>query len=112
MADHPTKSGDFAGTPTEGLRVVGRRVPKLDGREKVLGETVFASDIRLPRMLVGRILRSPHPHARIVSIDVSAAERIPGVWAVIHAGNVTQRPFGYGLDNLPLKAGKVRCVGD
>jgi len=112
MADHPTKSGDFAGTPTEGLRVVGRRVPKLDGREKVLGETVFASDIRLPRMLVGRILRSPHPHARIVSIDVSAAARIPGVWAVIHAGNVTQRPFGYGLDNLPLKAGKVRCVGD
>ena len=95
-----------------GFQVIGRRVPKLDGREKVLGRTVFVSDIRLPGMLVGKILRSPHPHARIVSIDVSKAKRMPGVWAVVHAGNVTQRPFGYGLDNLPLKAGKVRCVGD
>jgi len=97
---------------TDALRIVGRRVPKLDGREKVLGRTVFASDIRLPGMLVGKILRSPHPHARLVSVDVSKAERMPGVCAVVYAGNVTQRPFGYGLDNLPLKAGKVRCVGD
>jgi len=102
----------MSANPEAKLRVVGRRVPKLDGRQKVLGATVFASDVRLPGMLVGKILRSPHPHARIVSVDVSAAERLPGVWAVVHAGNVTQRPFGYGLDNVPLKADKVRCVGD
>ena len=99
---------------TEGrrLKIVGRRVPKLDGRQKVAGATVFASDIRLPGMLVGKILRSPHPHARIASVDISAAERVPGVHAVVHAGNVTQHPFGYGLDNIPLKTEKVRCVGD
>ncbi len=98
--------------PRPPLNIVGRRVPKLDGKEKVLGRTRYASDLRLPGMLVGKILRSPHPHARIVSIDVSKAERLPGVHAVIHAGNVFQRPFGYGLDNIPLKGDRVRCVGD
>ena len=101
-----------ATTEDQRLKIVGRRVPKLDGRQKVAGATVFASDIRLPGMLVGKILRSPHPHARIASVDISAAERVPGVHAVVHAGNVTQHPFGYGLDNIPLKTDKVRCVGD
>ncbi len=94
------------------LLVIGTSQRKLDGKDKVLGLTVFASDLRLPGMLVGRILRSPHAHARIQSVDVGAAERVPGVHAVLHAGNVNQRAFGYGLDNLPLKAGKVRCAGD
>lgn len=96
----------------KGLRIVGRPQRKLDGRAKVTGETVYASDLRLPGMLVGKILRSPHPHARIRSVDVTRAEALPGVLAVIHAGNVTQRPFGYGADNIPLKGDKVRCVGD
>ena len=77
-----------------------------------MGRTAYVSDLRLPGMLVGRILRSPHPHARIRGVDVTAAERLPGVHAVIHAGSVTQRPFGYGSDNLPLKGDRVRCVGD
>jgi xanthine dehydrogenase molybdenum-binding subunit len=94
------------------LRVIGTRQRKLDGRDRVLGRTAYVSDLRLPGMLAGRILRSPHPHARIRSIDVTAAERAPGVHAVIHAGNVTQRSFGYGGDNIPLKADRVRCVGD
>src|SRR5437879_3907092 len=63
-------------------------------------------------MLVGKILRSPHPHARVRSIDVRAAERYPGVLAVVHAGNVRQSPFGYGADNVPLKGDRVRCAGD
>ena len=92
--------------------VIGTRQRKLDGRDKVTGRTAFASDLRLPGMLAGRILRSPHPHGRILRLDVSAAEALPGVHAVVHAGNVRQRPFGYGADNLPLKAGKVRCAGD
>lgn len=94
------------------LRIVGRSVPRLDGRAKVTGQLRYASDVRLPGMLVGKIKRSPYAHARIRSVDISAAERIPGVMAVIHAGNVFQRPFGYGGDNLPLKADKVRSVGD
>ena len=96
----------------ETLRVVGRRLPKLDAPQKVAGKTAYADDLRMSGLLVGAILRSPHAHARIVSIDVSEAEALPGVHAVIHAGNVAQRPFGYNHDNIPLKAGKVRFIGD
>ncbi len=94
------------------LRIVGTEQRRLDGRDKVMGRTAFVSDLRLPGMLAGRILRSPHAHARIRSIDVTAAERHPGVRAVVHAGNVRQRPFGYGADSVPLKGDRVRCVGD
>jgi CO/xanthine dehydrogenase Mo-binding subunit len=96
----------------EELRVVGRRLPKLDAPQKVAGQTVYAGDLQLPGLLVGAVLRSPHAHARIRSIDISAAERLPGVRAVIHAGNVEQRHFGYGHDNIPLKPDKVRFIGD
>jgi CO/xanthine dehydrogenase Mo-binding subunit len=93
------------------LRVIGSSPPRLDGRAKVTGQTTFASDIRLPGMLVGKILRSPHANARIRRIDTSRAEAIPGVHAVVHAGNVHQRPFGYGADNVPLKD-HPRYAGD
>ncbi len=76
------------------------------------GKTAYAEDLRMSGLLVGAILRSPHAHARILSIDVSAAEQLPGVHAVIHAGNVEQRPFGYHHDNIPLKPDKVRFIGD
>ena len=92
--------------------VVGKRIPKLDAPEKVTGSTVYADDMRIPGLLTAAIKRSPHAHARIVSIDVSKAEALPGVHAVIHAGNVSQRTFGYGHDNEPLKSRKVRCIGD
>ncbi|MHB1850960.1 MAG: xanthine dehydrogenase family protein molybdopterin-binding subunit, partial [Acidimicrobiales bacterium] len=94
------------------LQVVGRRIPKLDAPEKVTGQIAYADDLRMSGLLEGAILRSPHPHARILSIDVSAAERLPGVRAVIHAGNVQQGRFGYGNDNAPLKGDKVRFIGD
>lgn len=94
------------------MQVVGRRVPKLDAPQKVTGQIAYADDLRMSGLLEGAILRSPHPHARILSIDVSAAERLPGVRAVVHAGNVEQRRFGYGGDNLPLKGDKVRFIGD
>ena len=93
-------------------RVVGRRLAKLDAPEKVTGRTIYADDLQIPRLLYGAILRSPYAHARIVSINTSKAEALPGVRTVIHAGNVQQRTFGYGHDNLPLKGTKVRCVGD
>ncbi len=92
--------------------VIGKRIPKLDAPEKVTGSTVYADDMRIPGLLTAAIKRSPHAHARIVSIDISNAEALPGVHAVIHAGNVSQRTFGYGHDNEPLKSRKVRYIGD
>ena len=64
------------------LSVIGKRVPRVDGRAKVTGGARYTADVRLPGMLFGRIVRSPHPHARIRAIDTSAAERHPAVRAV------------------------------
>ena len=53
------------------LNVVGQNLPKVDAHAKVAGQTLFADDLVLPRMLLARMLRSPHPHARIKSVDVT-----------------------------------------
>ncbi len=65
------------------LKVVGTAVPRLDGVAKVTGAARYTYDVSLPGMLHGRILRSPHPHGRIVSIDASRAAQLPGVKAVL-----------------------------
>src|SRR5712691_13360749 len=62
---------------------VGTRTIRPDGADKVTGRARFGADFNLPGQLIGRVLRSPHPHARIVSIDTSKAEALPGVKAVI-----------------------------
>ncbi len=67
------------------LKVVGTRPIRPDGVDKVTGRAVFAADTRASGMLWGKILRSPHAHARIVSIDTSKAEALPGVRAVVTA---------------------------
>ncbi len=67
----------------EKFRVLGTRPVRPDGLDKVLGRALFADDFYLPNMIHGRILRSPHAHARIKSIDTSAAEALPGVRAVV-----------------------------
>ncbi|MDH5256095.1 MAG: molybdopterin-dependent oxidoreductase, partial [Gammaproteobacteria bacterium] len=71
--------------PPNDLSVIGRRQPRLDGAEKCSGRSVFADDVDLPGMLCGKILRSSHAHARILKIDTSKAEALPGVKAVITA---------------------------
>jgi xanthine dehydrogenase YagR molybdenum-binding subunit len=63
--------------------VVGTRRPKIDGYERVSGAAIYPHDVVLPDMLHGAILRCPHAHARVVSIDTTAAEKMPGVHAVI-----------------------------
>ncbi|MBI4639680.1 MAG: xanthine dehydrogenase family protein molybdopterin-binding subunit [Candidatus Tectomicrobia bacterium] len=63
--------------------VVGKRVARVDGVDRVTGKALYGDDIRLPEMLHGKILRSPHAHARIVRVDTSQAEKLPGVKAVI-----------------------------
>jgi xanthine dehydrogenase YagR molybdenum-binding subunit len=69
--------------PNSGLRWIGKPVHRLNGRAKVTGATRFTVDITLPGMLNGAILRSPYPHARVRSIDISEAARHPGVRAIL-----------------------------
>jgi 4-hydroxybenzoyl-CoA reductase subunit alpha len=96
------------------LRVVGKAHRKVDATAKVTGATKFADDIALPRMLYGKLLRSPHPHARIVSVDTSRAVALPGVKAVL-TGRDLPRPFGIlpvSQDEHALALHTVRFVGD
>ena len=95
-------------------RVVGRPRRRVDARAKVTGQTRFADDIMLPRMLHCRLLRSTEPHARIVSVDVSRAVSIDGVHLVLTG---EQFPIPYGIlpvshDEHALCRDKVRFVGD
>lgn len=89
--------------------VIGKSVPRYDLREKLTGEAKYTADISLPGMLCGKILRSPHPHARIVSIDAAAAESMPGVRAVLTPFNA---PSGRVAPDLPILDTKARFVGD
>jgi len=67
------------------LKVVGTRPVRPDGVDKVTGRALYSADTRVAGMLWGKILRSPHPHAKIVSIDTSKAEKLPGVKAIVTA---------------------------
>ncbi|MBI2881418.1 MAG: xanthine dehydrogenase family protein molybdopterin-binding subunit [Candidatus Tectomicrobia bacterium] len=93
--------------------VVGKRLPMVDGKEKVSGGVEYIADMTLPGMLHGKVLRSPHPHARILHIDTAAAERVKGVRALLTGRSTPQKKFGISiLDELPFCADKVRYVGD
>ena len=94
------------------LSVVGKATPKKDGAEKVTGRTRYLHDLVLPGLAHGKIVRARHPHARIVRIDARRAAALPGVLAVLTAGDVAQERFGFARDQIALKAGKVRCVRD
>ncbi|MEG0154493.1 MAG: molybdopterin cofactor-binding domain-containing protein [Lachnospiraceae bacterium] len=72
---------------------IGKSIPRTDGIDKVTGQGTFTHDIYLPRMLYAKVLRSPHEHARIVSVDTSKAEALPGVKAVATSKNTTRKLF-------------------
>src|SRR3990172_284037 len=97
-------------SPTSPLphSIVGQRVPKLDAMDKATGRAEYGHDVHLPGMLAGKILYAGIPHARIVSIDVSRARKLPGVKAVITGADNPAHKFGYGADNTALKRDKVR----
>lgn len=93
---------------------VGESVERPDGPPKVKGEFEYASDLWVPGMLHGATLRSPHPHARIVSIDTAKARSLPGVRAVRTHADLPNSEL-YGLmksDQYPLARKKVRFLGD
>jgi CO/xanthine dehydrogenase Mo-binding subunit len=95
-------------------RVIGQPVPRVDGVAKVTGRALYAADVQLPGVLWGKVLHSPYSHARIVSIDTSAARALPGVQAVITGADV--RPGYYGRmavrDVPPLARDRVRFFGE
>ena len=94
------------------LRHIGRDVPRPDGADKLGGKAQYIDDITRPGMLHGTIKFSDHAHARIVNIDTSRAERLPGVRAVITGETVPEVRFGFLRDNFALKRRKVRQFRD
>lgn len=110
----------------ESLSVVGRRMPDKTGVQKVTGAATFVSDISLPGMLIGKVLHSPHAHARIAHIDTSMASRLPGVEAVVTHLDSPDKLYSGQLLNLQSEGGiepwgvydvrvledRVRYVGD
>ncbi len=102
------------GNPQSDLNLIGRPMRKVEGLDKSTGRAVYTDDIVLPGMLHGKILRSPHPHARIVSIDTRRAEALEGVHAVI-TGQDMATPYGiipWTPDEYPLCTDRVRYIGD
>src|SRR3989454_8360102 len=93
---------------------IGESVRRVDGIPKVKGEFEYASDLRRDGMLWGATLRSPHPHARIVSVDISAAAAEPGVYAVLTAADVPgKKTFGLDVQDQPVLASDVvRYAGE
>jgi 4-hydroxybenzoyl-CoA reductase alpha subunit len=100
---------------TKRFTVVGQPLPKIDAWGKVTGDTRYADDLVLPRMAFGKLLRSPHAHARITRIDTTRARALDGVYAVITGADLPPVKFGIlpvSQDEEALCTEKVRMVGD
>src|SRR6266536_4329594 len=94
--------------------IIGKPTAMIDAAGKTTGAGKYTDDLSVPGMLIGKILHSPYPHARIKSIDTSRAERCEGVVAVV-VGKDAPNPYGIlpvGHDEYALALDKVRYVGD
>ncbi len=98
---------------------VGKSVPRIDGKGIVTGQIKYAFDVSFPNMLIGKMIRSSVAHARIINIDTSEAEKLPGVRAIITAKDTHQIKFGsneyffpHTVDQMALESEKVRYIGD
>ncbi len=97
------------------LSVVGKRLPKLDAPDKATGRAIYTDDISFPNMLYGKTLLSPHPHARIISINTERAKALPGVKLILTGADVPELTYGTSparYDENILAKDKVRFVGD
>ena len=98
--------------------VIGKSLPRIDARDKVTGRALYTVDITMPGMLCGMILRSPLPHAKILSIDTSRALKLPGVKAVVTGEDTPKIKFGIisrspkYMDEYPLAVDRVRFIGE
>ena len=98
---------------TTTTRAIGQSVVRGEGPDKVTGKSLYAADVSLPGMLWGKVLRSPFPHARIISIDTEQAKAVPGVHAVITAADLPDSLVGRRLRDMPVLARDVvRFVGE
>ena len=88
---HPTHA------PEQNLSSIGKRISRVDGRERTTGEAIYPADLNLPGMLHAKILRSPHAHAKIISIDTSKALAVEGVKAIVTATDFTDLPVGASI---------------
>lgn len=98
-----------------GLKIAGISAPRLDGVEKVTGKARYTGDMEFPGMAHAKILRSPLPHARLVRVDASKAERMAGVFAVLTRDDLPKLSYRYGAifkDQAIVAVDKVRYVGD
>jgi len=94
-------------------QIIGRPVPRTDNTGKVTGEALYTSDVLLPGMLWAKTLRSPYAHARIRRIDVSRAEKAPGVRAVLTGNDVRGILYGRRYRDIPVLAqDRVRFIGE
>ena len=94
-------------------RVIGIPTQRLEGSEKVSGRAIYATDVVLPNMLWGKVLRSPIPYGRIRKIDISKAAAVPGVRAVITGEDVTGLLIGRKIYDMPILADRiVRFIGE
>ena len=97
----------------EQFKSIGTKQCFVDAVDKVTGKAKYLDDISFSGLLIGKILRSPHPHARILSIDTSEAEQLKGVRAVITAKDCPRNKFGMEIPDVDMLAvDKVRYVGD
>lgn len=95
------------------FQFIGKRVPVIDAREKVTGEAMYTGDLKFPHMLYGKILRSLHPHAKILNIDTSRAKKLPGVKTVVTAEQTPKKKIGtFVADQCFLAVDKVRYIGE
>ncbi len=104
----------MASAESREYRILGGRIPYVEGPLKVTGRAEYTDDLRRPGMLVARLLRSPWPHARLRSIDVRRAREYPGVFAVL-TGDRYPTPFGVlpiTHDETAIAVGKARYIGD
>src|ERR1700756_551911 len=105
-------------TTASGFRVIGTRPIRHDGVDKVTGRAIYGADLQIAGLLHGRILRSPHPHARIRGIDATRALALPGVLGVVTGAelarmvgpipSVVRAPVPY----FPFAIDRVRHVGE
>ena len=92
---------------------IGQSVTRGDGPDKVSGKSVYTADVSLPGMLWGKVLRSPYSYAKILSIDTSRAQNVPGVHAVITGQDLSDRRVGRRLRDFPVLAkDKVLFIGE
>ncbi|MCP5107379.1 MAG: xanthine dehydrogenase family protein molybdopterin-binding subunit, partial [bacterium] len=114
LAEVPSEKTD-PWKPDPGPVVVGKPIPRVDGYDKVSGTAKYTFDVTFPNMAAAKTLRSPHPHAKIKTIDTSRAEKLPGVLAVITHKNTPKIPWYRNMSflfdpHLRYLGDEVACV--